>query len=187
MFGIKMKFFIIHGTGGSPEGNWFPWLKTKLEERGHTVFVPRFPTPENQSLDSWMEVFEKYFNELDEETVLIGHSLAPAFILSILEKTNTKIKGIILVSGFLGLLGNEFFDNCNKTFTTKKFDWENIKNNVKNIYVINSNDDPYVPFERGVELAKNLGTNVIKLENTGHINAEFGLINLNLFYLLLRS
>jgi len=36
--------FIIHGTGGYPEENWFPWLKKKLEEFNYKVFVPQFPT-----------------------------------------------------------------------------------------------------------------------------------------------
>jgi hypothetical protein len=47
-----MKFFIIHGTCGEPDGNWFPWLKQKLEEQGHEVVVPDFPGIENQSLET---------------------------------------------------------------------------------------------------------------------------------------
>jgi predicted alpha/beta hydrolase family esterase len=116
-----MKYFIIHGTGGSPKGNWFPWLKQNLEEKGHNVSVPSFPTPENQSVDSWLEVFKEHLNEMDNNTILIGHSLGPAFILSILEKINVKVKGVITVAGFLGLIGNEEFDNLNQSFTTKQF------------------------------------------------------------------
>ena len=169
-----MKYFIIHGTKGSPKSNWFGWLKGKLESKGHTVFVPQFPTPENQSLESWLKVFKEYEKEIDNETILIGHSLGPAFILSILENINIKIKGAVLVAGFLGLLNNEHFDNLNKSFTTKQFDWNKIRNSCEQFYVINSKDDPYVPFERGVELATNLKTQIIPMENAGHINEEFG-------------
>lgn len=168
------KIFIIHGTEGSPQGNWFPWLKSELKTLGHTVFVPEFPTPENQSLDSWMKVFEDYFNVIDEDTILVGHSLGPAFILSILEKINTPVKACFLVAGFIGLLDNPHFDELNKTFTTKDFGWEKIRNNCKKFYVINAEDDPYVPLIKGKELANNLKTELITLKNAGHINTEFG-------------
>jgi len=44
--GIALNAFIIHGTGGTPEGNWFPWLKEKLESIGVTTYIPRFPINE---------------------------------------------------------------------------------------------------------------------------------------------
>ena len=109
-----MKVFIMHGTCGSPNENWFPWLKERLEKENHQVFVPKFPTPENQSLENWLNVFEEYKNQIDSETIFVGHSLAPAFILSILEKLDVKIKKSIFVCGFLGLIDIEDFDNLNK-------------------------------------------------------------------------
>jgi len=168
------KFFIIHRSYGNSKENWFPWLKKELEKKGNTVFVPDFPTPENQSLDSWMKVFEKYKKEIDENTVFIGHSLAPAFILSILEKTNTKIRACFFVSGFLNLLGNETFDKINKSFVDKKFNWKKIKQNCDRFYIIQSDNDPYVPMKEAVNLAEKLGTTVILIEKAGHFNENSG-------------
>lgn len=168
------KIFIIHGTGGRPEGNWFPWLKDELEKLGHKVFVPKFPTPENQNLENWLKVFEEYKDYIDENTLFVGHSLGPAFLLNVLEHLDKPVKATFFVAGFTGLLNNPEFDNLNKTFTDKAFDWDKIKTNCKKFYVFNSDNDPYVPLEKGKELAKNLGTDLIIVKNAGHINAEFG-------------
>ena len=171
----RMKFVLIHGTFGNGEENWFPWLKKNLEEQGHEVIIPTFPTPENQSLENWMSIFEEYREKLDEDTILIGHSLGPAFILSVLEQINVKVKGCILVAGFLNLLGNKQFDNLNKTFVEKEFNWGKIRENSEQFYVLQSKDDPYVPFEEGIQIARNLKTLPIPYENFGHFNsaAEF--------------
>ena len=47
---------IIHGTYGNPDENWFPWLKIELEKIGYQVYVPTFPTPENQNLEAWLKI-----------------------------------------------------------------------------------------------------------------------------------
>src|SRR3989338_7755510 len=106
------KIFIIHGSYGNPKENWFPWLKKKLEAKGHTVFVPSFPTPQRQSLTQWMNVFrEGYLDKVDEDSILVGHSLGPAFILSVLEQVSLSklVRACFFVCGFLGLLGNPDF------------------------------------------------------------------------------
>ena len=93
--------FIIHGTGGSPQANWFPWLKQELEQLNCTVIVPQFPTPENQSLENWLRVFKNYEHLFNENSIVVGHSLGPAFLLSILENLQRPIKAAFLVAGFL--------------------------------------------------------------------------------------
>lgn len=62
----------------------------------------------------------------------------------------------------------------NKTFVDRTFNWEKIRKNCKKFYVINSNNDPYVPLDKGKGLAKNLRTELIVLKNAGHINQESG-------------
>lgn len=74
----------------------------------------------------------------------------------------------------MGLLDNEEFDNLNKEFVNRKFDWNKIKKNVQEIHLYHSNNDPYVPIERAYELAANLGIKPIIIENGGHFNEKAG-------------
>lgn len=168
---------IIHGTYGSPNENWFPWLKENLENIGYQVFVPSFPTPENQNLESWLEVIGKISNNIGPETIMVGHSLGVSFILLYAELLNLPIKAIFLVSGFLGLLGNDEYDNLNKDFSTRKFDWEKIKRNVGKIYLYHSDNDPYIPLENADNLAKNLGINLEIIQGAGHFNNASGYVS----------
>lgn len=168
-----MNFFIIHGIYGHPQENWFPWLKGELQKKGYKVIVPKFPTPFDQSLESWLRLFSNYENEINDETVLIGHSLGASFILSYLEQTNKKIKAAFLVAGYHKPLDNEFKE-LNKTFVDKKFDWKKIKNNCGKFFVIASDNDPYIPLEINKELAENLHAELKVIHNGGHLNKKSG-------------
>jgi predicted alpha/beta hydrolase family esterase len=169
-----INVIIIHGTCGSPDGNWFPWLKEELEKLDCRVFVPKFPTPKNQSLLNWLKTFKEYEQYLNGDCIVIGHSLGPAFLLNVLENHNEPIKAAFFVAGFTGKLGNQEFDELNKALVEKNFDWTKIKKNCGKFHVINSDNDPYVPMEKGKYLAKKLGTKLIILKNAGHINLEAG-------------
>ncbi len=166
--------FIIHGSYGNPRENWFLWLKNELEKINYKVFAPALPTPQNQNLNSWLKVFQNYEQYLNTETIMIGHSLGPAFILNILEKINSPIKSCYFVSGFIGLLDNKEFDNINKTFTDKNFNWEKIKQNCRNFYIYHSDNDPYVPLNKAKELAEKLNIKVKLIKGAGHFNVNSG-------------
>jgi len=107
-----------------------------LENLGYKVFVPRFPTPDGQSLESWLAVFQEYEQYLDEDTIVVGHSLAPAFLATVIEKLDHPIKAAFFIASFLALLGDPWFDERNRTFVTREFDWTKIKNNCKKFYFI---------------------------------------------------
>ncbi|MFH1978179.1 MAG: alpha/beta hydrolase [Candidatus Aenigmatarchaeota archaeon] len=179
-------FFIVHGAYGNPEGNWFPWLKEELEKLDCRVFVPKFPTPEGQNLDNWLVVAEEYVHYFDENTFFVGHSIAPAFLLSLLEKLQIPIKAGFFVSGFLDNINNPTFDTINKTFY-RKFDWKKIKRSCKKFYVFHSDNDPYVPLNKGKELARRLETDPIIVKGGGHLNAESGYYKFNLLLEKIKS
>jgi hypothetical protein len=165
--------FIVHGIGGSPSENWFPWLKEELQKLGCRVIAPQFPAPENPKLESWLEAFEKYKPQL-ENSIVVGHSLGVVFLLSVIESLERPVKAAFFVAGFASPLNNSEFDELVGTFVDRQFDWSRIRRNCRKFYTINSDDDPYVPLERGRELAKNLKTELITLKNAGHMNEETG-------------
>ncbi|MFP3950012.1 MAG: RBBP9/YdeN family alpha/beta hydrolase [Candidatus Micrarchaeia archaeon] len=169
-----MKFFIIHGAGGYPEENWFPWLKAELEKQGHEVVVPWFPTPENQALENWMNVMEPYIRTFNSDTVLVAHSLGPAFAVSLLERINVKIRACFFVAGFTGNLGIEEFDSINTTFMEKEFNWEKARRICSEFFVYGSDNDPYVPLEMEEDFAINLGTKMTVVNGAGHFNKKAG-------------
>ena len=175
-----LNIFIIHGAYGNPEENWFPWLKRELEELGYNALVPRFPTPENQTLESWMMVFSDYRKYLDKNSIVIGHSLGSAFLLNVLENLDIKIRAAFFVSGFIGHLNNLEFDEINKSFTERSFDWDKIKKNCRRFHVFHGDDDPYVPLEKARELAKNLNANLTVIRNGGHLNEKSGYLRFDL-------
>ena len=168
-----MNFFIIHGVYENPEGNWFPWLKKELEGMSYEVTVPKFPTPIGQSLESWTRVFSEYESKINEETVLIGHSLGAAFILNYLEKTNKKIKAVFMVAGFFQLANNQY-DEINKSFVGKQFNWEKIKSSCGKFFVFSSDNDKYIPFDMSKQLATNLNAEFNVVHNGGHLNKDAG-------------
>ena len=165
--------FIIHGIYGTPEDNWQPWLKRELGSMGLEVFVPQFPAPEGHNLQNWLKVFEEYRKHIKTETIMIGHSMAPAFILSILESLDSPVEAAFFVAPFVGPLNLEL-DGLNKTFTEKEFDWDKIKTNCNKFYIYSSDNDEYVPIEKGEFLAKKLNAVYKVVPNAGHFNKKAG-------------
>lgn len=170
----ELTVVIIHGSYGSPEENWFPWLAAEIEALGKKALVPRLPTPEGQNLTNWLEEFASQVGPLNENMILVGHSLAPGFILNLLERSESSVRGTFLVSGFLGRLGIDEFDPINETFVCREFDWDTVRQNGGEIRVYNSDNDPYVPLEKGEELAAKLGVELRVIHNGGHINTGSG-------------
>ena len=168
-----MNAFIIHGIEGHSEENWFPWLKDELNKINIDAVVPQFPNDDNPKLDEWLDFFKKYENNINEDSILVGHSLGVSFILNFLEKNNKKIKAAFFTAGFTGKIDNGYNEKM-KSFIDKEFDFEKIEDNCKKFFIYNSDNDPYVPLEKGKELARNLDSELIIVNNAGHFNAEAG-------------
>jgi predicted alpha/beta hydrolase family esterase len=165
---------IIHGTGGNPDENWFPWLATQVRGAGYRAEVPQFPTPDDQNIPAWLEVLDGSTSPLGAETTLVGHSLGCALILRALERPAEAIEASVFVSGFVGELGNPDFDPLNAPFFLEPFDWEAIRRRAGRVLVFAGSDDPYVPLSKGSELAERLGAELTVVSAGGHLNTAAG-------------
>lgn len=171
----KYKFLIVHGSKGSPQGNWFTWLKQKLEEAGHSVSSPAFPTPENQSFNTWLDVANKHIDkETCDHTILIGHSTGAVFVLRLAEMSSTPFHAVFSVCPFTEDLNLEEYDVLNKTFVQHDFNWQKVRQGAKKICLLAGDNDPYVPVHISEKVAENLKVTLNVIKDGGHLNAESG-------------
>lgn len=167
-------FVIVHGSYGSPFENWFKWLYEKLTEEGKNVLVPQFPSGLNiQTYENWEKVLNSYRHLINEKTVFIGHSLAPAFIVDYLIKNNLKADRLFLVAPFYDLINIPDFDAVNSPFFLD-LDLTKIKELCKTIYCFISTTDPYVPNELSYNFSETIGAERVVVENAGHFNTAAG-------------
>ncbi len=167
------NIFIFHGADGNAKENWFPWLKEKLEEEGHAVIVPSFPNSDEPKLNEWLEHLKKYKEQINEDSILIGHSLGAAFALRLLEQRSIDIKACFLVSAVWDVMNNEY-DEKTTSFIEGRFNWELLKKKAKHFEVIHSNNDPYIALEKAEVLADKLNVPVSLVQDAGHFNNSSG-------------
>lgn len=170
------NYFIIHGSFSNPYQNWFRWLHSKLENEGKTVYCPDFPVGVGyQNYENWSKLLKVYLEAglINENTVFVGHSIAPIFITKFLLENNLKVKKCIFVCGF-----NDYFfdpneyDRVNETmFTT---DIERIHDLCSEIVCLYSDNDPYVNFKTEKDFADKVSNKQEIIPGGGHLNSEFG-------------
>jgi hypothetical protein len=160
---------ILHGTDATSKDNWFPWLKEELESEGFEVWVPDLPQANKPNIKRYNQFLlsQKEFH-VGSETVMIGHSSGAVAILGILQALpeDVVIKQIILAGVFNTDLGWDAL----KELTAEPIDYENVKKHVKEIMIIHSDNDPYIPLKQAEEVAELLGGELVVLKEQKHFS-----------------
>lgn len=169
---------ILHGTQGSPRGNWYPWLKKELESRGYNVWVPSLPDSDMPDRDKWLNtIFSNKKWNFDRESVIVGHSAGATFALRVLENIpkGIKINKAILVAGAVNMgIKPEFFV-YKKSLIGSPFNWLKIKKSCNKFYLIYSDKDPYdCGVDQGKIIKEKVGGELIVKKGEGHFNLEKG-------------
>lgn len=170
------NYLIVHGSFGSPFGNWFPYLRRELEKRELVVYTPDMPSGVGyQNYDNWSNVMKAYVDAgiINENTVIFAHSIAPVFVCKFLIENSIKVKRLVLVCGFNNYLGiNDDYDAVNGSMYLDNL--EEVKNYCNDIVCLYSDNDPYVTFDKEKEFADMIASTQIVIQNGGHLNSESG-------------
>ena len=164
-----MKALILHGTGNDHNGNWFPWLKSKLEQLGIETWVPDLPMANHPNVDRYTNFLLS--GEFDfNDSLVIGHSSGAVEVLDLLQNlpAGTKVNTAIMVAIFKGDLGWEDL----KDLDGLEFDYDKIKQAARQHIVIHSDDDPHCPIEGAREIARGIKAEMIEMHDMKHFSVH---------------
>ena len=151
-----------------PKKDWKTNLPQRLGE-DYDVLLPRMPNSANSRYNEWEIWFERMFAFLNNEVVLISHSLGAIFLLKYLSENTfpKQIKKLFLVSSPYG----ENMADLAEFKPPESFD--RLGEQIKNVFIFHSKDDMVVPFSEFTEIKKRLPrASAFVFEDRGHFNQE---------------
>ena len=165
---MQKRAFLIHGWDGRSDNHWFPYLKWELVANGFEVYAPQMPHAAEPKLAEWLTFLREYVGKPDSDTYFVGHSLGcitVARYLSLLP-LKARVGGCVFVAGFSGRPNipeiREFYE--------APFDAKKAKAHCEKFTMIFSDNDRYVPMERSLEFARELGAKTIMEKGKDHFS-----------------
>ena len=141
--------------------HWIPWIQQQLILKGILAQTLEFPEPYEPVYEDWKQVFEKF--DIDEDTILIGHSCGGGFLVRWLSENKVKVGKVVLVAPWL---------DPNHELQTDFFKFEldaEVPERAEEIVIFVSNDDD-VDIQTSVQTlaVKWPSARMITLEGKGH-------------------
>lgn len=150
--------------------DWKDFLQEELGE-GYEVIRPKMPNKQNAKYVEWKIWFEKILPLLNDEIILIGHSLGAIFLPKYLSENSIskKVLGTFLVSAP--------FDSQDADYELADFtlssDLSGIEQQGGKIFLYHSKDDPAVRFADLAKYQRVLpGAEAKTFEVRGHFTQE---------------
>ncbi|NNH79023.1 serine hydrolase family protein [Acinetobacter sp. ANC 5380] len=159
---------VLHGYTASPEENWYPWIQQTADQQHYSLKVLRLDPSTHPELSVWESQIDEQIEGLDENSIVIAHSLGTVAALDYLSKhlTHQRIKQLVLVAGFNGRLGR--LEEVYPFIDAAQIDFELLKRQIEHRMVIYSEGDNHVPPKLSIEQAQSLDTELISAQCQGH-------------------
>lgn len=147
--------------------DWKRWLRDELGE-DYEVILPIMPNKTNARYEEWKLWMDKLAPLIQEDIILIGHSMGGSFLAKYLSENKfpKKIKAVFLVGAM--------FDYDDEGYSLQSFLLpENLDLQTNKIYLYHSQDDKVVPFRSLSQFKSKLPNAVTRVfTDRGHLNQE---------------
>ena len=139
-----MNVIIVHGCPSDAERarndetrtydkHWIPWIRKNLSDKKIKVIAPLMPEPWKPDYSRWKNEFDKL--DINNESVLVGHSCGCAFLVRWLGDTDKKVNKLILVAPW------KFAEKENEKDFYEHEISENVKKNVEKTIIFTSDNE----------------------------------------------
>lgn len=174
------KVVLVHGWGSSPDGEWLPWLRDELENRGFEVLAPEMPGTDDPKIKDWVEHLKNVVPKTDKNVYFVGHSIGCQTILRFLCEPDIKeIGGAVFVAGWFHIKGLDKEDvEVARPWIEGLIDLGKVRKKIGQTVAIFSDNDPFVPIDDAKIFKEGLGAKVIIERNKGHFTDEEGITEL---------
>ena len=158
---------------GEKTKRWTDTLREDLGDEYELYMIP-MPNTDNAVYQEWKIWFEKYFEYLQGEVVLIGWSLGGMFLAKYLaeEETPFSIDALFLLSTPCGSYDDGVGNDCG-SFQFKAEELSAVSKRVKRVTILHSKDDFVVPYEHALQYMKILPeAKLVTFEDKNHFLVE---------------
>ncbi|MEK7135229.1 MAG: alpha/beta hydrolase [Patescibacteria group bacterium] len=171
---------LIHGMPGKEEfmdpstpapsnNQWFPWIQKQLSLKGIVAQTPEMPEPYRPDYEKWKQVFEQF--ELDEETILVGHSCGGGFLVRWLSENDVKVGKVVLVAPWI----NPNYREIAEGFFDFKVD-PNLASKTRGLTLFISSDDDQDELDTAKMLEEKIqDIKMVRFTDKGHFCVGFNM------------
>lgn len=161
----SMEGYYNPERGAQSNEHWLPWIQRQLLLKDYIAQAPELPEPYDPNYEKWLSVYERF--NIDENTILIGHSRGGAFLIRWLSENKVKTDKVALVAPSIKQdkkAEHGFFDfDIDKDFPSR----------TKGVTVFYSTDDSESVVETADFLKKNLkGVEYQEFTDKGHFTFD---------------
>lgn len=173
------RALILHGTNGTPNDHWLPWLRGELETHGYEVVAPQLPEcgiPDKRTYGEFIRGLGIDFSDC----LLVGHSSGATAALNLLsEDWFPSVRVTALVGVFLNEKLTKSVDwyedgQFDGLFPEPGFDPELLKRKSRQFICVHGDDDPYCDYGDAKNFAESLDAQLITVKGGKHLSRGSG-------------